>query len=119
MNKENIFNTKIEYIKGVGPKRASVLNKELGVFTFSDVLKRFPFRYEDRTVFLKIKEITNSTGGVNFVGKVVSIKKLGYKKNKRLVVKIQDNTGSVELVWFKGIIWIEKKIKVGLVYVVF
>ena len=119
MTKENILNTKIEYIKGVGPKRASMLNKELGVFTFSDVLKRFPFRYEDRTVFLTIKDITISTVGVNFVGKVVSLKKLGYKKNKRLVVKMQDNTGSIELVWFKGINWIEKKIKVDLVYVVF
>ena len=57
MTKENIFNTKVEYIKGVGPKRASILNKELGVFTFSDVLKHFPFRYEDRTVFLKIKDV--------------------------------------------------------------
>ena len=91
MNKENIFKTKIEFIKGVGPKRASVLNKELNLFTFSDVLKYFPYRYEDRTVFLKIKEIYPSLGNVSFVGKIVST------NSKSLAFKIDSSIYSLTL----------------------
>ena len=115
----NIFETKIEFIKGVGPKRALILNKELGVFTFSDLLDYFPYRYEDRTLFVKINKITPLLGYVNFIGKVISSKTIGYKKNKRLVVKIKDDSGSVELIWFKGVSWVEKKISVGGKYNVF
>ena len=119
MIEKNIFETKIEFIKGVGPKRALILNKELGVFKFSDLLDYFPFRYEDRTLFVKINKITPSLGYVNFIGNVVSSKTVGYKKNKRLVVKLKDESGSIELVWFKGASWIEKKISVGSKYNVF
>jgi len=115
----NIFETKIEFIKGVGPKRALILNKELGFFTFSDLLDYFPYRYEDRTLFVKINKITPLLGYVNFIGKVVSLKTIGYKNNKRLVVKIKDDSGSVELIWFKGVSWVEKKISVGGKYNVF
>ena len=119
MSEKNIFETKIEFIKGVGPKRATILNKELGVYKFSDLIEYFPYRYEDRTLFVKINKITPSLGYVNFIGRVVSHKTVGYKNNKRLVVKIKDESGSVELVWFKGVSWIEKKISVGKKYNVF
>jgi len=119
MIEKNIFETKIEFIKGVGPKRALILNKELGVFKFSDLLDYFPYRYEDRTLFVKINKITPSLGYVNFIGRVVSSKTVGYKTNKRLVVKLRDKSGSIELVWFKGVSWIEKKISVGGKYNVF
>ena len=112
MIEKNIFETKIEFIKGVGPKRATILNKELGVYKFLDLIEYFPYRYEDRTLFVKINKITPSLGYVNFIGRVVSYKTVGYKNNKRLLVKIKDESGSVELVWFKGVSWIEKKISV-------
>ena len=119
MSEKNIFETKIEFIKGVGPKRATILNKELGVYKFSDLIEYFPYRYEDLTLFVKINKITPSLGYVNFIGRVVSHKTVGYKNNKRLVVKIKYESGSVELVWFKGVSWIEKKISVGKKYNVF
>ena len=58
MSEKNFFETKIEFIKGVGPKRAAILNKELGVYKFSDLIEYFPYRYEDRTLFVKINKIT-------------------------------------------------------------
>ena len=92
MIEKNIFETKIEFIKGVGPKRALILNKELGVFKFSDLLDYFPYRYEDRTLFVKINKITPSLGYVNFIGRAALEKKRDKKDHKKFKMLILNHS---------------------------
>src|SRR6187399_1735467 len=115
----SFFETKIEFLKGVGPQRAALLNKELGVFTFGDLVQHYPFRYEDRTKFYQISELTEEMSFVQVKGKIIKKELIGSGFKKRLVVNLADPTGEVELVWFQGINWINEKIKVGVEYVVF
>lgn len=113
------LNTPIEFLKGVGPARAELLKKELGVFTFDDLLNYFPFRYVDRSKYFKVNEITSDSAYVQLKGKITGLRILGSGKGKRLTGYLQDDTGSMELVWFKGIAWVQDKIKANLEYVVY
>lgn len=113
------FNTSIEFLKGVGPQRSAFLNKELGVFTYSDLLQHYPFRYEDRTKFFTIAEVHEEMPYVQIRGFIKSKELIGTGFKKRLVAYIEDNTGSLELVWFQGINWVTGKLKPGVEYVVF
>lgn len=113
------FETPVEYLKGVGPQRAAVLNKELGIFTFGDLLQYYPFRYEDRTRFYKIGELTEDLPMVQLKGTVSGKELHGAGHKARLVVYLADETGSVELIWFKAINWINEKVKPGASYIVF
>ncbi len=113
-----ILSTPIEYLKGVGPQRADVLKKELAIFTYSDLIRHFPFRYIDRTRFYKIAELSDTLTFIQVIGRVVSKELLGEKKARRLVVVLKDDTGSMELVWFQGIRWVEKLVQQGAVFVV-
>ncbi|MBA3648870.1 MAG: ATP-dependent DNA helicase RecG [Chitinophagales bacterium] len=114
-----ILLTPIEYLKGIGPQRADLLKKELSIYTFGDLLQHFPFRYVDRTKFYKINQLTPATAFAQIVGKIAEINMLGEKKGKRFIAYLVDETGEIELVWFKEIRWIEKNIEVGKKYVVF
>ncbi|GIV37113.1 MAG: ATP-dependent DNA helicase RecG [Cyclobacteriaceae bacterium] len=113
------FDTPIEFLKGVGPQRAALLNKELGIFTYADLLQHFPFRYEDRTRFYTIAELQENMPAVQLV--VIPEKKelVGAGRKQRLVVHARDHTGQMELVWFQGIKWMLDKVKTGIPYVVF
>lgn len=111
--------TSITYLKGVGPKRAELLQKELGIFTFADLLEYFPFRYIDRSKIHKTEEINSDQTFVQLVGKVHSVDVIGEKKNQRLVASLEDDTGEIELVWFKGLKWIREKIQPNKKYLVF
>ncbi|HEY9195640.1 MAG TPA: ATP-dependent DNA helicase RecG, partial [Mucilaginibacter sp.] len=113
------FQTPLVYLKGVGQARAEVLKKELGLATFEDLLKHFPFRYIDRTKYYKVKDINPDLPYVQVLARVVSKQVVGEKHTKRLVVQTRDDTGTLELVWFKGINWIEKTITPGAAYIVF
>ena len=116
---EDPLNQKIEFVKGVGPHKASLLNKEIGIYTLYDMLHYFPFRYEDRSEIKKISNITeDETDGVYLVQvlKKTSLKKF---KNKTLKVKVKDNSGYAELIWVKGIEWVDDKIIVGKKYLIF
>ncbi len=113
------FDTKIEFLKSVGPARAELLNKELQIFTFGDLIQHYPFRHEDRTKFHKINEINASMSFIQIKGKINHMEMLGQGRKKRLVVYFSDDTGEIELVWFKGAQWIVKKLKSGVEYVVF
>lgn len=115
----DFFQAKIEFLKGVGSKKAKLLNDELQIHTFEDLLFHFPFRYEDRTRFQKICEINSDTSFVQIKGRVTRKEEIGALRKKRLVVNLRDETGEVELVWFKAINWVSKKIKVGAPYVVY
>lgn len=116
---EQYLDTAITYLKGVGPKRADVLNKELGVYKFGDLLSVYPFRYVDRTKFYKIKDIRSDMPFIQIKGKLVSVETIGKVRQKRLVALFKDDTGMVELVWFRGISWIRSGLKPNVEYVVF
>ncbi|NBP70092.1 MAG: ATP-dependent DNA helicase RecG [Cytophagia bacterium] len=115
----DFFSTSIEYLKGVGPQRAALLNKELSVFTYADLLQHYPFRYEDRTKFYKINEIVDEMPYVQVRGIVKGKELIGNGFKKRLAIHFEDETGSLELVWFQGINWANEKIKIGTEYIVF
>lgn len=113
------FQTPLVYLKGVGQSRAEVLKKELALSNFEDLLRHFPFRYIDRTRFYKVKDIQADLPYVQVLARVTNKQIVGEKHTKRLVVQTRDETGTLELVWFKGINWIEKTIVPGSVYIVF
>src|SRR5690348_18471706 len=104
---DNILSSPIEYLKGVGPQRAELLKKELGIFTFKDLLEHFPYRHIDKTKVTLIREISPQTEFVQVAGKVVSVELMGDKRSKRLVAEIKDSTGTLELVWFQGASYIQ------------
>jgi len=115
----NPFQTPIEYLKGVGLSRAGVLKKELGLATFEDLLRHFPYKYIDRTRFYKIRDIEPELPYVQVIARITSKELLGDKRTKRLVIQAQDDTGVIELVWFQGIKWMEKTLIPGKAYVIF
>lgn len=109
----NFLITPIEYLKGVGPQRADLLKKEVGIHTFQDLLEYFPFRYVDRSRFHKVVELGAIDGAIQLRGMIVSIQESGVGRNKRLTAKFQDDTGIVDLVWFQGARWIKSSLKVN------
>ena len=115
----SFFETPIEFIKGVGPQRAALFQKELKVFTIADLLQHYPFRYEDRTRFYAVREVTEEMQYVQVVGKILRFDTAGSRNKKRLVGTFTDGAGTLELVWFQGINWVLQKIKPGVEYVVF
>lgn len=116
---ENFFATPVEYLKGVGPQRADVLKKELGIFTFYDLLTHYPFRYIDRTKIYTISEATDELPYIQLKGKILSIHAVGVKRATRLIAQFKDGTGTVDLVWFQGIKWMRESLKAGVEYIVF
>ncbi len=119
MKTVNIFDTPIEYLKGVGPVRADILKKELKIFTFNHLLHYFPFRYVDRSKFYMVAEVNNDSTYFQIKGKIIDMHKVGQGRSQRLVATLWDETGNIELVWFKGIKWIVDKIKSDKEYIVF
>ena len=107
--------TKIEFLKGIGPTKAAMLQKELGIFTFGDLLQHYPFRYIDKTKFHRIKDIQKDTNeSMQFRGIIRRVEVKGDGRKKRLVARFRDPSGAMDLVWFKGIYFIEKSLVVGL-----
>ena len=113
------FETKIEFLKGVGPQKAALLNKELSIFTYGDLIQHYPFRYEDRTQFHQISQLAEQHSQVQLKGKIQRIETIGLGRKQRLVAHFKDDTGQVELVWFKAIKWIAKSLRPGAEYVAF
>ncbi|WAC02176.1 ATP-dependent DNA helicase RecG [Lacinutrix neustonica] len=111
--------TPIDYLKGVGPNRADLLRKELGIHTYQDLINLFPNRYLDRTQYYKINQLNANTAEVQVIGKITGFKEIAQKRGKRLVANFQDETGSMELVWFRGQKWIKEGLKVNVPYVIF
>lgn len=109
----------LDYIKGVGPQRAELLKKELGIFTIGDLIQHYPFRHEDRTRFYKIREIKDAEAYVQITGQLTSMGLVGSPRKQRLVAQFSDGESSMELVWFQGVKWIREHIKTGVPYVIF
>ncbi len=114
-----LLQTPIAYLKGVGPNRAETLRSELGIATFSDLLNFFPNRYIDKTQYYKVAQLQRNSAEVQLVGKIVNIKTIDQKKGKRLVATFVDDTGTMELVWFRGQKWIRENLKLNTPYVIF
>ncbi len=111
--------TSIAYLKGVGPSRADLLKSELNIHTFSDLLHLFPNRYIDRTQFLKVNQLQNNNSEVQLIGKISHLRTVKQKRGSRLVATFTDETGIMELVWFRGAKWIKDTIKADTPYVIF
>jgi ATP-dependent DNA helicase RecG len=115
----DFLNTPIEYLKGVGAERGSILRKEADVSTFWDLLNYFPFRYVDRSSYQRIRDLNYVDGQVQLKGKIVSMAEQGAGRGKRLKAIFEDETGSIELVWFTGAKWIKNSLNIGAVYRVY
>ncbi|NNL16016.1 MAG: ATP-dependent DNA helicase RecG [Flavobacteriaceae bacterium] len=111
--------TPIDYLKGVGPNRADLLRKELGINTFQDLINLFPNRYIDRTEYYKINQLQRNNTEVQIMGRITNVKEVPQKRGKRLVATFQDDTGTMELVWFRGQKWIRESLKFDKPYVIF
>ena len=109
----------IKYLPGVGPKRAGTLNKELGVFSFRDLLYTFPYKYVDRSRLYSIGEIDGNMPYIQLKGQILSFETFGEGRQRRLVGHFSDGTGIVDLVWFQGLKFVTSKFKVREDYIVF
>ena len=116
----NLLQTPIEYLKGIGPSRGELLRKELAIHKYGDLINLFPNRYIDRTRYYKINQLQNTTAEVQVIGRIIHIKTVEFGKNqKRLVASFTDETGQMELTWFQGVKWIRESLKLNEVYVIF
>ncbi|MDX9751674.1 MAG: ATP-dependent DNA helicase RecG [Flavobacteriales bacterium] len=116
---QDVLATPIEFLKGVGPQRGELLRKELGIATFGDLLAHFPFRHVDRTRYHRLAEVHAESGTVQVRGVLGPLRSVGAKRATRLVGSFSDSSTTVELVWFKGIRWLQGSLKPGRPYVLY
>lgn len=116
----DILEQDIKYLPGVGPQRQQILNRELGIHCFGDLLEYFPYKYVDRSKVYRISELISDMPLVQLKGRILSYETfaMGVKK-KRLVAHFSDGTGVIDLVWFSAVSYIVKTFKVGTEYIVF
>lgn len=103
----------------MGPQRAELLKKELGIFTFQDLLEHFPYRHVDKTKVNLIVDITPQTEYIQVAGALLNIEITGHKNARRLTAQLKDKTGFLELTWFQGISWVQKMLQPGQSYLVY
>lgn len=113
------FDTDIKYLHGVGPQRAELLSKELGIHTMGDLLTYYPYRYVDRSKIYRISEIDGNMPFVQVVGRILSMEDAGDGRARRIVARVSDGTGIIELVWFQRLKFIAKAYTVGKQYLIF
>ena len=114
-----ILDREIQYLPGIGEKRAALLEKELGIRTFGDMLYTFPYRYIDRSKVYSISEIDSASAYIQLRGKIIRTSTSGSGKTTRLVATLRDESGTIDLVFFKGLKWIQEKISPSREYIVF
>lgn len=107
------------YLPGVGPKKAEILRKEAGISSYEDLLFYFPYKYIDRSRFYKVSEITGNMPYIQLKGRILYYDTVGEGRTRRLVAKFSDGTGTIDLVWFKGLNYVTDKYKTGTEYIVF
>lgn len=111
------FQQDIKFLAGVGPKRAELLNKELKIFSYEDLLRYYPYKYIDRSKVYSIREIDISAAYIQLRGKITKFSKEGGKPKERLVATFTDGTGTVDLVFFKGLKYVLSSLKIGVEYI--
>ncbi len=116
---KSFLDTSIEILAGVGTERAKVLREEFGIKKYRDLLHHYPFRYVDKTRFHQINSIESDETDIQLRGRITSVKTIGAGRGQRLVAEFTDGTGVIELVWFKGIKWVQPNLKQGVDFVVF
>ena len=114
----DVLKTSVEFIKGVGPQRAETLKLDMNIFSFIDLLNHFPFKYVDRSQFQKVNQLVPDNY-VQLKGVLLSAEEVGSGKAKRLSVIFKDDTGTLELVWFRGAQWMKKSLQLGKEYIVY
>ncbi|MBP5547949.1 MAG: ATP-dependent DNA helicase RecG [Bacteroidales bacterium] len=110
--------TPIEFLKGVGPARAQLLQRELNIYTYGDLLEYFPYRYIDRSNITTIRNMNIDEPYVVLRGRIHDMHSIGSGRSTRLTAQLQDDTGQIELVWFQGIKWIKESLKPDVDYIV-
>ncbi len=115
----SILETDIKYLKSVGEKRAKILNNELEIFNFRDLLYHFPYKYIDKTKFDKINEIDYKSKSVQIKGVISHFEIYENNFKKRFVAKLKDKTGKIELIWFKNFYWLENFLEIDKEFIVF
>lgn len=115
----SILDTSIEFLKGVGPQRGALLTKELGIRNYRDLLEYFPFRYIDKTQFHTSNSIQPEDALIQIKGKLGKVEVIGRPPRQRMVAEFIDATGSIDLVWFKGIRYVKPTLKANTEYIAF
>ncbi|NJL74851.1 MAG: ATP-dependent DNA helicase RecG [Saprospiraceae bacterium] len=119
INTESILQRPISFLKGVGPTKGELLKQELGIHTNGDLLYHFPFRYIDKTKFYTIRDLNEESGEVQLKGILRRLEMIGEGAKRRLVGTFRDETGVLELVWFKGAQYLQKQLSIGGEYIVY
>ncbi len=114
-----VFDTHITYLKGVGPRKAELLATEFDIRTYGDLLYHFPFRYVDKSRIYKISEINTDSTWFLLKGKISDMKVVGEKRARFISFLLTDDSGSIELLWFRGLQWVRKRFEHGKEYLIF
>ncbi|MDD3319902.1 MAG: ATP-dependent DNA helicase RecG [Paludibacter sp.] len=109
----------IKFLPGVGPKKADLLAKELGICSVEDLLRHYPYKYVDRSRFYYLHEISEEMPFIQVKGQIIRFEKVGEGHNQRLTAIFTDGKQTIDLVWFKGIKWVLEKYKTRIEYVIF
>ena len=115
----DFLNQSIEFIKGVGPARSKLLSEELNLKTIKDLVDFYPYRYIDRSRFYNINEIPKNQSEVQIIGKIRSIRRTKVRYRDRLNCELYDDTGKIDLIWYRGFNWVEESLKINEDYVVY
>ena len=115
----DFLNQSIEFIKGVGPTRSKLLSEELNLKTIKDLVDFYPYRYIDRSRFYNINEIPKNQSEVQIIGKIRSIRRTKVRYRDRLNCEFYDDTGKIDLIWYRGFNWVEESLKINEDYVVY
>jgi RecG-like helicase len=108
-----MWDSPLEFLKGVGPQRAALLAGELGMRTVGDLLQHYPFRYVDRSQFYSISQAVDGPAEIQLRGRITKITEAGAGPKKRLVAQFEDATGTLELVWFQGVKWVRGSLPIN------
>ena len=115
----DILQTPIEFLKGVGPKRAEVLRKEFDISTFNDLLRYYPYRHIDKSHVYHVSDIIEDSSYIQLRGRITNAQVVGQQRAKRLTAQFSDETGSIDLVWFNGIKWVQDTIQSKQEFIIF
>ena len=115
----DIFETPVIYLKGVGPRKAEVLKKELNIVSFDDMLQCFPFRYIDKSKIYSVSDVTSDTSWFLLKGKISKLTPVGDKRMKYITASFTDGSGTIGLIWFRGLSWIKNAFATNKEYILF